>query len=380
MINSILKKILKHRAKMTTQNSLERFPTVKKMGTTIDCGDFLIIRPSTSYRMHSSVIVIKGKEPVIIDTGTTIEPGIKRIKNALSTYHIDPLSVKYIILTHSHSDHVLQLYGLTRLCQNAKVICHERDAFYIQHPTRMEKSWQRALKLLGKSQMSRLMYRILSTPGYVLFYRSINLYPRIDYVVNSYINQNGFNLMEYPKIQAGNKIFRFIPTPGHSAGHMCVYDQTDKILFLGDFVPFTPWINPLSEALDDMISALKNFLKISDDQVEYTVSAHGDIRRENWEIMSWKEAKQRYQFFLNTIYESLERIPKLIGKKALSTENIAQLLIPQYKRYLWVMRVFFIPPAITWILAYCQKLEKQGQIKCIKENGRILWISTSYSM
>ena len=59
---------------MTTTNSLERFPTVKKMGTTVDCGDFLIIRPKISYRMHSSVIVLKGEEPVIIDTTQAILP------------------------------------------------------------------------------------------------------------------------------------------------------------------------------------------------------------------------------------------------------------------------------------------------------------------
>ena len=148
-------------------------------------------------------------------------------------------------------------------------------------------------------------------------------------------------------------------------------------MFLGDFVPFTPWINPLPEALDDMIHSIKNFIKIPSNQIEFTVSAHGDIRKENWEITEWKIQKEKFQCFLETIYESLERIPKLVRKKPLTTENIAQLLIPKYERYLWVMRVFFIPPALTWILAYCQKLEKQGQIKCIKKKGNILWTSTS---
>lgn len=360
---------------MTLPISVKRFPSIKKMGVAVNCGDFVIIRPAKSYRMHSSVVIIKGQEPVIIDTGTTIEPGMKRIKQTLAYCDISPKSVKYIILTHSHQDHFLQLQKLQKLCSNAKVICHERDVFNIQHPTRVQKSWHVALKLLGKSQFNRFFYAMLSVPGYMLFYRTINFYPRIDYIVKNGPNHREFNLEGFPAIYSGNKVLHLIPTPGHSAGHICIYNKTDKIMFLGDFVPFTPWINPLSEALDDMIQSIQNFLTIPSNQVEYAVSAHGDIRRENWEILEWSCAKDKFQLFLDTIQESLDRIPKFVQKKPLTTENIAQLLIPNYKRYLWVMRVFFIPPALTWILAYCQKLEQEGKIRRLKKGNKVLWVA-----
>ncbi len=323
--------------------------------------------------MHSSVIVLKGEEPVIIDTGTPLEPGMKLIEQSLVTHKIDPLTVKYIILTHCHSDHVLQLYNLERLCKNAKVICHQQDAFYIQHPTRMERSWQKALQLLGRSGMNILLSRIFTAPGYILFYRSINLYPRLDYLVTTAINQNGFSLNKCSKIKAGNQTLRFIPTPGHTTGHMCIYHQDQKILFLGDFVPFTPWINPVPEALDGMMQAIRNILTLTNEDIKYTVSAHGDIRRKNWEIMEWECTKEKFQDFLDTIIASMEKIPKLVKKTPLTSESIAQLLIPNYKRYLWIMRVLFIPPALTWIIAYCQKLEQEGKIKRIIHGKQIFW-------
>jgi glyoxylase-like metal-dependent hydrolase (beta-lactamase superfamily II) len=358
---------------MTQEKLSKQFRINRNMGAIVDCGEFLIIRPKSSYRMHSSVVVIKGEEPVIIDTGTTLEPGMKSILRAFSLHEIDPESVKYIIITHSHQDHFLQLYKMQKLCKNAKTICHERDAFNIQHPTRVQKSWLVALKLLGKSKFNRFFYALFSYPGYMIFYRTVNFYPRIDYVVKTRENHNNFDLMNFPKIAVGKKVFHFIPTPGHSAGHMCVYDRTDKIIYLGDFVPFTPWINPLSEALDDIIHSIENFLKIPDSDIQFAVSAHGDTRRENWEIMEWKCTKEKFQSFLDTINASLQRIPKFVQHKPLSTENIAQLLIPNYKRYLWVMRVFFIPPAITWVLAYCQKLEKEGKLERIKQGSKVLW-------
>ena len=343
------------------------------MGVTVDCGEFLIIRPTTSYRLHSSVIIIKGEEPVIIDTGTTLEPGLKRIKEALKFYEIDPLAIKYIILTHSHQDHVLQLFGLQKYCRNAKVICHKKDLYNIQHPTSMEKSWQKALKLLGRPQSVLLLYRIMSGPAYLAFYRSVNMYPQVHYVVNAPICQNGFDLKKFPKLQVKGHSLHLIPTPGHSAGHMCVYDSNIKVMFLGDFVPFTPWINPLPEALDNMIQSIKNFSTITKDDVEYAVSAHGDIRKENWEITDWDCIKEKFELFLKTIYDSLQQIPKILKKRPLTAESITQLLIPQYRRYLWVMRVLFIPPALTWILAYCQKLEQLGKIKRISQRNKILW-------
>ena len=75
---------------MSIHHSLIQSPKSKKMGTTVDCGDFLIIRPKTSYRMHSSVIVLKGEVPVIIDTGTTIEPGLRAIRESLAANDIAP--------------------------------------------------------------------------------------------------------------------------------------------------------------------------------------------------------------------------------------------------------------------------------------------------
>jgi glyoxylase-like metal-dependent hydrolase (beta-lactamase superfamily II) len=179
----------------------------------------------------------------------------------------------------------------------------------------MERSWQKALKLLGRPGITILLSRIFTGPGYILFYRSINLYPRVDYLVTDTVSMNGFSLDRCQKITSGNRTLRFIPTPGHTAGHMCIYDQKHKVLFLGDFVPFTPWINPLPEALDGMIQAIRNILTLSNDEVRFTVSAHGDIRKENWEIMEWDCAKKKFQEFLGTIYESLNRIPKMVQKK-----------------------------------------------------------------
>ncbi|MHA1727319.1 MAG: hypothetical protein ACTSWY_01145 [Promethearchaeota archaeon] len=84
-------------------------------------------------------------------------------------------------------------------------------------------------------------------------------------------------------------------------------------MFLGDFVPFTLWINPIHLALDDMIKSIENITTLNEDQVKLAVRSHGDFRRKGrWEISPWVQEKARFKLFLDTIYESMEKIPRIL--------------------------------------------------------------------
>lgn len=375
-------------------NKISEIPN--RMGITVDYGDFLIIRPKTNYRINSGLIIIKGDEPVIIDTGTPRDPGMKRIRQAFNDFKIDPLSVKYIIITHSHQDHNINLRNLEGFCKNAKVICHKRDLYNIQHSASLPKSWGLALKILGKDKFVRNTFSVFMVPIVMMFYKTPNFYPRIDYTYDTKLNKNlDLNNFEYIKrIKSGNLEFKLIPSSGHTAGHTCILDS-NKNLYLGDFCPFTPWVNPLAEALDDMINSIKGFIKLSDNDVKFAIRSHGDIRRGNplkdkkvilndkgpwydknnttWEVAPWDQERARFQYWLEVINNSLERIPKILRKKPLSILDITNILIPQYAKYSFFMKLVFIPPSVTWIIAYCLKLEKLGKIKRIYKGKHLLW-------
>ncbi|MHA1819495.1 MAG: MBL fold metallo-hydrolase [Promethearchaeota archaeon] len=349
----------------------KHFP--KKMGVSLDFGPFIIVRPRRKYRENSGIIILKGDHPVLIDVGTSKEPGISSIKYAFKKHKINPDSVGYIFLTHSHQDHTLNLHAVQKLCRNSKTICSKKDYPYIQHPVSMPRSWNKALKLLGKDKVFRIIYTTLAPPSFMLYYRTVRIYPKIDYTMDLGRPPKDFNLNNLFSLKIDDELnLKFIPTSGHSAGHYCILDN-HKDLFLGDFVPFTPWINPLAEALDDVVQSIKNLLKLKEDDVKFAVRSHGDIRRKCWEVAPWADERARFEFFLETIEESLEKIPKFLKKRPMSTEEITSLLIPHYRRYSFIMNVLFIPPSITWILAYCQKLEELGKIKRIENKNRIKW-------
>jgi hypothetical protein len=162
-------------------------------------------------------------------------------------------------------------------------------------------------------------------------------------------------------------------------------------LFLSDFVPFTPWIDPKAEALDNMILSIKNILCLSESQVTRAVRNHGDIRRypeynrklsdngpwysntASWEVAAWSEEKARFKFWLEIIEHSLEKIPNYLKKRPMNIFEISSLLIPHYNKYNLLMKLFFIPPSITWTICYCLKLEQMGILKRSMKNGMAYW-------
>ncbi|MDN5298539.1 MAG: hypothetical protein PWP51_1092 [Clostridiales bacterium] len=77
-------------------------------------------------------------------------------------------------------------------------------------------------------------------------------------------------------IDLGDKVLQCIETPGHTPGHMCLYMQTEQVLFSGDHIIFdiTPNIAMWSledHSLEDYMKSLEKIQKLS---IRQTLSGH----------------------------------------------------------------------------------------------------------
>jgi len=345
-----------------------------QMGITLDCGDFLVVRPRKNYRITSSVIIVKGTRPVIIDTGTPFDPGISRIRRALLEHGMPPASVGTILITHAHADHVHNLQDLQKLCPNSRTWCHAREKEKVIYPARLGKVLKSAFALLDQERTHRFL-ELVTAPALRLAYRKLDLDQRVDQTFDLSPPEGDLDLALCPRIQAEELTLTAVPTPGHSSGHTSYLDSRGN-LFLGDFVPFTPWISPVADGLDDMIRSIQHVLSLGPDQVTRAVRAHGDFRRKSWEVWPWDGPdgeRARFQLFYETIHQTLERIPSLVADGPLDTFALTGQLLPNFERYNRFMRRWFLPPGVTWTMAYCLKLERSGALVRQRRGKKTFW-------
>ena len=90
-------------------------------------------------------LLTSGGEAAIIDPGASAS----RIVKFVESIYKDAITVKYILLTHGHFDHIGALAGIKARYPEAKVMIHAADADRLVHPERYDKFFPRVEPLEG---------------------------------------------------------------------------------------------------------------------------------------------------------------------------------------------------------------------------------------
>lgn len=324
--------------------------------------DFFLFRPLKQYRTNANITLLRTEIPVILDTGTYNNPPMQRILAILKKYAIPADSIRYIIITHGHPDHFQNLPRFQRVFSHAQTLCHKDDVIDVQDPYHLLLEFTKYRGLLkGSLFFSGIFYKAYS----LLFYRNWGRQFKIDRMI-----------AQDTRIRLGQDSIRLIHTPYHSKGHMIILEESRKNLFLADMVPFTPYIEISDTAIDKIMKSTQRILQFDESQVKRAIRAHGDIRRPNpleWEISPWGEEKARFLFFLETIHKTIDLIPNMLKNRQLTTEQLTQRIIPQYLHYSKWISLFFMPPAMSWTLAYALKLQRENKIQVIYKAHQCYW-------
>lgn len=161
--------------------------------------------------------VIKGPERnLIIDTGMNRKECLEALQTALAELNID-LAVTDFFITHLHADH-LGLVGTLKQ-DGAAVYFNAPDAEFRGDKDRWDKMISFArLNGFPEHEVAALM---AAHPG--LKYRS-----------NEDID---FTILEHgDRIACGEYDFTCVHTPGHTGGHLCLYEASRKWLLAGDMI------------------------------------------------------------------------------------------------------------------------------------------------
>lgn len=218
---------------------------------------------------------IKGKNRnLLIDTGFNTQVCYDVLKLGLEELNAD-MANSDIFLTHLHTDHS----GLCgKIASNSsKIYISETDAKYLK-------------ELYNPEYLHYLDNRSIAF-GFSMEELEENnkITPILKYLPSKHTEFTG--IKDGFKLDLGNYNFRCIETPGHTPGHMCLYDENHKILFSGDHVIFditpniTPWKN-IDNSLKLYMNSLERIKKLD---IINTFSAHrralGDCRQRIDELM-----------------------------------------------------------------------------------------------
>ena len=143
---------------------------------------------------NTYVVFDETKEAVIIDCGALLPAEHKMIDDYIAE---KSLTIKHLLQTHAHFDH---LFGAQHIYETygVKPKLSKDDLQTYLHAT---------------EQMEMFMHRIfeLELPPYDADFLQSNT-----------------------PIRFGNHSLRIFPTPGHTPGGVCLYEDTEHLLFSGD--------------------------------------------------------------------------------------------------------------------------------------------------
>jgi len=212
--------------------------------------------PNNPLKYLNSYVIKGGERNLIIDTGLNREECFAAMQQGLREIGVELATTDFFI-THLHADH----FGLVaRLVTDTSTVHFNRpDAEIIES----QSGWEPMVRYAGASGFpeDELRAALENHPGYK--YKS-------EWVPDLHI------LKEGDRVAAGQYTFTCVETPGHTRGHICLYEPAKKVLVAGDHILID--ITPNIQCWSDQENPLQNYLdslnKIGAYDIELVLPGH----------------------------------------------------------------------------------------------------------
>ncbi len=238
------------------------------MATQIIPGVYEILVPIPNNPLgNTNCYLLEGKDGhILIDTGWDSIQAMHSLESELRQAGVDFSHLRQIIVTHAHFDHY-GLVGRIRQLSHAKVYLHRRDeeVFRTRYAV-TEDFMRRSEEWFHLNGAPRREFSI----GRFMFggQRTASVHrPDVELEGDETISNGDFDL-------------KVIWTPGHSPGHICLYDAAHRLFFAGDHIlpVITPNIGlpPHSDGnpLGDFIASL---MRVRDLPADKVLPAHENV-------------------------------------------------------------------------------------------------------
>ena len=299
--------------------------------------------PKSPLKYLNSYLIIGRDRFLLIDTGMNREECMVEMSAALTKLNVD-LSKTDFFITHLHADHLGLIEKLAT--GTSKVYFNDIEASMVNDVSHIQERW-------GKMSAT---YLSNGFPADELK-MSVGNHPGLRFGLKRHIDFNV--LKEGDCIEIGDNSFSCIETPGHSPGHICLYEAGKKILVAGDHILFD--ITPNITCWPNVENSLKKYLssleKVYPLNVNIILPGHRSIMKDHRKRI--RELEEHHRARLNEVVTALKD-----GAK--NAFQMASYITWDMKYESWEL----FPAQQKWFafgetLAHLEYLEEEGTIQRI---------------
>ncbi|TXT56145.1 MAG: Hydroxyacylglutathione hydrolase [Promethearchaeota archaeon] len=302
---------------------------------------------------------------ILIDAGLNMGDWVKKFLSSLKQINVNLRDIKYCIVTHEHLDHIGLLENLKELNPSIKIVMHHFTNEILKwecDPENLEEIKQ-ASEDLAKMMISygiekKYKDQIIKM---FLYWRKIKEYVSPDIIISP--SEGALNLEETK--------LKLIWTPGHSFGHICLFEPQKRILFSGDHIlsRITPHIGNfiVNKKISDQFD-FNNILK-------YYLESLGSIKELKSEII--------FPAHQEVIHNPEKRIEEIFDHHQTRLSQIQNVIKDHPKTPYEISQEHFGTDldetntflAVSEVLGHLIYLEEQQKINRVKKEDKIFFES-----
>ena len=216
---------------------------------------------------HTNGYLIRGDDGwTLVDCGWNLPDVLEALTSQLADMGARLEDIRRLVITHFHADHYGLAGTLVGLTQ-AKLLMHRLDWLYVE----------RELSDFNGT-IARFDYwlRLNGAPPEMVSEeqrRTADMYRRYTVIAPDEQLEDG------QRIVAAGHEFQVVWTPGHTSGHICLWDAERKALLTGDHVldPITPNVSLSREGQGNPLGEyLQSLRKVAELDADLVLPAHGE--------------------------------------------------------------------------------------------------------
>jgi glyoxylase-like metal-dependent hydrolase (beta-lactamase superfamily II) len=241
--------------------------------------------PESPLKYLNSYIIRDSERNLIIDTGLNRKECLDAMLAGLKKLGVE-LTQSDIFITHLHADH----FGLV-----AKLVSDSTNILFSRPEKELMESWEGFDVMLGYAANNGFPEKELKA---AMDKHPANKYGT-DWIPELKVLEDG------DAIEVGDYHFKCVATPGHTMGHICLYEPAQKVLIAGDhiLIDITPNIQCWSDTQNPLKHYLESLDKVSKFDINLVLPGHRRLIEDHHARIN--ELKEHHKNRLNEVLDIL---------------------------------------------------------------------------